>query len=60
MVASSDMLCYCYKSVWINPTEVIEKKRLFDVVIFKSCFVTSRYKPSYPLAFTFISVRFIE
>ena len=25
MVASSDMLCYCYKSVWINPTEVIKK-----------------------------------
>ena len=25
MVASSDMLCYCYKSVWINPIEVIKK-----------------------------------
>ena len=25
MVAFSDMLCYCYKSVWINPTEVIKK-----------------------------------
>ena len=37
MAASNDMLCYCYKSVWIDPFEAI-KKSFYDVVILRIMF----------------------
>ena len=30
MAASNDMLCYCYKAVWINPIEAIKKVSLMS------------------------------
>ena len=52
MAASNDMLCYCYKSVWIDPIEAI-KKTLFDVVILGIMFCYPKIETILSLGFYF-------